>query len=97
MYTMRVLLRGCDPRPVHVRFMVDRVPLGQGFLRELRFSLGNVIPPMLSTRLHPHHESPTRCHIGKLCVHYKNYTLIWVLRNNTYCYFSTLGLQASPQ
>jgi len=31
-----------------VRFVVDRVGLGQGFLRELRFSPVTIIPPMLT-------------------------------------------------
>jgi len=41
---------GYDPRPVHVRFVVDKVALGQGFVRALR------LPPLL-----PVHQCP----IGK--------------------------------
>ena len=37
-----------DPGSVDVRLIVDRVALGQGFLRELRFSPVNIIPPMLT-------------------------------------------------
>jgi hypothetical protein len=37
-----------DPGPVHVRFVVHIEALGQGFLRELRVSLVNIIPPMLT-------------------------------------------------
>jgi hypothetical protein len=38
---------GFDPGLVHVRFVVDKVALGQVFLRVLRFSPVNFIPPML--------------------------------------------------
>ena len=40
-----------DPGPVHVRFMVDKVALGQGFLWVLRFCHVDNIPPMLRTYL----------------------------------------------
>jgi hypothetical protein len=36
-----------DPGSVHVGFVVDKVVLGQVFPRVLRFSLVNVIPPVL--------------------------------------------------
>ena len=36
-----------DPGSVHVEFMVDKVALGQVFLRVLRFSPISVIPPVL--------------------------------------------------
>jgi hypothetical protein len=36
-----------DPRSVHVGFMVDKVALGQVFLRVFRFSRVNFIPPVL--------------------------------------------------
>ena len=35
-----------DPGSVHVGFVVDKVELGQGFLRVLRFSPVNFIPPV---------------------------------------------------
>jgi hypothetical protein len=38
---------GFDPGSVHVGFFVDKVALGKVFLRELRFSPVNVIPPVL--------------------------------------------------
>jgi hypothetical protein len=38
---------GFDPGSVHVGFVVDKVALGQVFLRVLRFSLVNFIPPVL--------------------------------------------------
>jgi hypothetical protein len=38
---------GFDPVSVHVRFVVDKVALGQVFLRVLRFSPVNLIPPVL--------------------------------------------------
>jgi hypothetical protein len=38
-----------SPRPVHMRFVMDKVPVGQVFLRELRFSSVNIIPLMLHT------------------------------------------------
>jgi hypothetical protein len=36
-----------NPRSVHVGFVVDKVALGQVFLRVLRFSPVNFIPPVL--------------------------------------------------
>jgi len=41
-----------DPRPVHVRFVVKKVALGQAFLRVLSFSLVTVMPPWLHSHLH---------------------------------------------
>jgi hypothetical protein len=38
---------GFDPGSVHVGFVVDRVAPGQVFLRVLRFSPVNFIPPVL--------------------------------------------------
>jgi hypothetical protein len=38
---------GFDPGSVHVGFLVDKVTLGQVFLRVLRFSAVNFIPPVL--------------------------------------------------
>jgi hypothetical protein len=38
---------GCDPRSVHVGFVVNKVALGQVFPRVLRFSPVNLIPPVL--------------------------------------------------
>jgi hypothetical protein len=38
---------GFAPRPVHVGFVVDKVALGQVFLRVLRFSPVNTIQPLL--------------------------------------------------
>jgi hypothetical protein len=37
---------GFDPGSVHVEFVVDKVALGQVFLRVLRFSPVNFIPPV---------------------------------------------------
>jgi hypothetical protein len=39
---------GFAPRSIHVGFVVGKVALGQIFLRVLRFSLVNIIPPSLS-------------------------------------------------
>jgi hypothetical protein len=39
-----------------VGFVVDKVALGQIFLRVLRFSPANIIPPLLHIRLSPPHE-----------------------------------------
>jgi hypothetical protein len=36
-----------NPGPVHARFVVDKVALGQAFLRVLRFSPVNFITPVL--------------------------------------------------
>jgi hypothetical protein len=38
---------GFDPGLVHVGFVVDKVALGQGFPRVLRFSPVSFIPPVL--------------------------------------------------
>jgi hypothetical protein len=38
---------GFDPGSFHVGFVVDKVALGQVFLRVLQFSLVNFIPPVL--------------------------------------------------
>ena len=43
-----------DPRPVHERSVVDKVAVGQVYLRVLRFSPVSIIPPMLHTHLHLH-------------------------------------------
>jgi len=43
-----------DPRSVHVRIVVDKVALGQGFLRALWLSRVSIIPPMLHTHIHLH-------------------------------------------
>jgi len=42
-----------DPRPVCVRFVVDRLALGQVSIRVLRFPPVSIIPPMLRIYLHP--------------------------------------------
>ena len=43
---------GFDPRQVHAIFIVDKVKRGQIFLRVLRFSPVNIIPPVPHTQLH---------------------------------------------
>jgi hypothetical protein len=40
---------GLEPRPVHGRFVPDKVALRQVFLRVLSFSLVTIIPPILHT------------------------------------------------
>jgi hypothetical protein len=52
---LRSLVAGLTPRrpgfalgSIHVEFVVDKVALGQVFLRVLRFSSVNIIPPSLS-------------------------------------------------
>jgi hypothetical protein len=39
--------RGFDPRPVYMGFVVNKVALGQVFLRVLHLSPVSIIPPML--------------------------------------------------
>jgi hypothetical protein len=39
---------GFTPGSIHVGFVVDKVALGQVFLRVLRFSPVNIIPPSFS-------------------------------------------------
>ena len=43
-----------DPSSVHIRFVVDRVALEQGFLPILRFHPDSTITPMLHTHVHLH-------------------------------------------
>jgi hypothetical protein len=52
---LRSLVAGLSPRrpgfasgSIHVGFVVDKLALGQVFLRVLRFSTVNIIPPSLS-------------------------------------------------
>jgi hypothetical protein len=47
---------GFAPRSIHVGFVVDKVALGQVFLRVLRFSPANIIPPLPHIHLSPPHE-----------------------------------------
>jgi hypothetical protein len=47
---------GFVPGSRHVGFMVDKVALGQVFLRVLRFYPANIIPPLLHIHLSPPHE-----------------------------------------
>jgi hypothetical protein len=47
---------GFAPESTHVGFVVDKVVLGQVFLRVLRFSPANIIPPLLHIHLSPPHE-----------------------------------------
>ena len=49
---MTVLRQGFDPRPLHVRFIVDRVALEQGFLQVFWYYLLSIIVPVLHTHLH---------------------------------------------
>ena len=42
---------GFDPRPVLVRFVVDKLALGQVVVRVLRFSPVSIVPSVLQTRL----------------------------------------------
>jgi hypothetical protein len=44
------------PESIHVGFVVDKVALGQVFLRVLRFSPVTIIPPLLHIHLSPPHE-----------------------------------------
>jgi hypothetical protein len=48
-----------DPRPHNVRNLIDKVALGEVFIRVLLVSNAFVISPMLSTHLHPQ-VAPTR-------------------------------------
>jgi hypothetical protein len=44
------------PWSIHVGFVVDKVALGQVFLRDLRFSPANIIPPLLHILVSSPHE-----------------------------------------
>jgi len=50
-----------------VGFVVDKVALGQVFLRVLRFSPANIIPPLLHIHLSPPHEV---CNSSDQAAHY---------------------------
>jgi hypothetical protein len=50
-----------------VGFVVDKVALGQLFLRVLRFSPANIIPPLLHIHLSPPHEM---CNSSDQAAHY---------------------------
>jgi hypothetical protein len=43
-----------DPRSVRVRFVVDKLALGQAFVRVFRVSSVSIIPPLLHTHLNLH-------------------------------------------
>ena len=45
---------GFDPRPVNARAVVEKLALGQGFLRTFRLSLISIIPFVLHIHLHLH-------------------------------------------
>jgi hypothetical protein len=45
---------GFAPRSIHVGFVMDKVALGQVFLRVLRFSPVNIIPPHSTVALQTH-------------------------------------------
>ena len=45
---------GLDPRPFHVRFVVDKVALRHVFLQVLLFPPVNIIPPLLHMHLRVH-------------------------------------------
>jgi hypothetical protein len=47
---------GFAPGSIHVGFVVDTVALRHVFLRVLRFSRTNIIPPLLHIHLSPPHE-----------------------------------------
>jgi len=37
---------------IHVRFVVEKVALGQGFLQILRLAAVNIFPPMIDSNFH---------------------------------------------
>jgi hypothetical protein len=47
---------GFAPGSIHMGFVVDKVSLGQVFLRVLRFTPSNIIPPLLHIQLSPPRE-----------------------------------------
>jgi hypothetical protein len=40
-----------DPRPIHEGFVMDKVVLGLGVFRVIRFSSVNIIPPVFHTHI----------------------------------------------
>jgi branched-subunit amino acid transport protein len=54
---------------VHVGFVVDKVALGQVFLRVLPFSPASIIPPLFHSHLSPPHEV---CDSSNLAAHYRH-------------------------
>jgi hypothetical protein len=55
------------PGSIQVGFVVDKVALDQVFLRVLRFSPVNIIPPLLHIHLSPPHEV---CYSSDQAAHY---------------------------
>ena len=51
------------PKSAHVRFMVDKVALGEVFLGVLRFRSVSIIPPMLRARARTHTHTHTHLHL----------------------------------
>jgi hypothetical protein len=47
---------GFDPRPAHVRFVVNKLALEKGFRPVLQFSPVSIIPPMLHTHSYIYHQ-----------------------------------------
>jgi branched-subunit amino acid transport protein len=60
---------GFTPGLIHVGFVVDRVALGQVFLRVLQFSPANIIPPLLHIHLLPPHEVCDSSNQAAYCHH----------------------------
>jgi len=78
-----------DPEPFHLRFVVDKVAQGQGFLWVLCFSFVSTIPPLLRTHLHLNTVSISNrrfiqeeaTYLAALC-----FTLLPFLKNSKYYY-----------
>ena len=55
-----------NPRPVDVRFVMDKMTMGQVLLQVLRFSPVSIIPPILHTHLHPHLDLTRKTNVRSL-------------------------------
>jgi len=55
-----------DTRPVYVRFVMERVALGQVFIPVLLFSPVSINPPVLHNHLHLHAAVSRRTNGGSL-------------------------------
>jgi hypothetical protein len=72
--------RGFDARSVDAKFEVDKVTLGQVFLRVLRIPSVSVIPPMFHTHLRIH-VVLTRRTKGRSLGSFQNAVLFWKSRS----------------
>jgi len=78
-----------DPGPFHLRFVVDKVAQGQGFLLVLCFSFVSTIPPLLRTHLRRNTVSIRTDIFSQeeaMCLAALCFTLLLFFKNSKYYY-----------